>query len=273
MNLNKGHYSQFKQDLNVLKFYNNKKDLFFLDIGANDGITYSNTYLLEKKYNWKGICSEPLPKAYDKLIKCRSVICDQNAVFSESNLKLFFSCSNIISGITDYIDCHTGVKKKKQIEVNTITLNDLLHKYNSPNIIHYLSLDTEGTEFEILKNVNFNQYKFLCINLEHNFIEPKRTEIRNLLEDNGYLYVGENNVDDDYIHESILIGTYYKDNDFSSNPIIIEKKDNNVFSIKSDYWTDDECLYDKSYIYFKPLNRGKIYYNYIDFGDQKWNKK
>ena len=270
--MNKENYSQFKQDLNVLKFYNNKKDLYFLDIGANDGITYSNTYLLEKKYNWKGICSEPLPKAYDKLTMCRSVICDQNAVFSESNLKLFFSCSNIISGITDYIDCHTGVKKKKQIEVNTITLNDLLQKYDAPKTIHYLSLDTEGTELEILKVVDFSQYKFLCINLEHNNIEPKRTEMRNLLENNGYLYVGENNVDDDYIHESILIGTYYKDND-TTKTIIINKKVNNTFEVLSDYWDNNECLYDKSYIYFEPLSKGKIYYNYIDFGNEIWKKK
>ncbi len=270
--MNKENYSQFKQDLNVLKFYNNKTNLYFLDIGANDGKTFSNTYLLEKNYDWKGICSEPLPKAFDKLTKCRDVICDQNAVFSESNLKLFFSCSNIISGITDFIDCHTSVKEKKQIEVNTITLNDLLKKYDAPKIIHYLSLDTEGTELEILKAVDFSQYMFLCINLEHNNIEPKRTEIRNLLENNGYLYVGENNVDDDYIHESILIGTYYKNND-NSKSIIINKKENNTFELLSDYWDHKECLYDKAYIYFKPLGKGKIYYNYIDFGNEIWKKK
>ena len=43
-------YSQLKQDINVVNFFNNKSDLFFLDIGANDGKTMSNTYLLETKY-------------------------------------------------------------------------------------------------------------------------------------------------------------------------------------------------------------------------------
>jgi len=53
--------------------------MYFIDIGANDGKTLSNTFLLEKQYNWKGICSEPLPSAFKKLIKCRSVVCDNNA--------------------------------------------------------------------------------------------------------------------------------------------------------------------------------------------------
>ena len=54
-------YSQLGQDLKVLEFYNNKLDGFFIEIGASDGINLSNTYLLEKNHNWKGICVEPIP--------------------------------------------------------------------------------------------------------------------------------------------------------------------------------------------------------------------
>ena len=50
-------YSQIDQDLHVLRFFCNEKNLFFLDIGANDGKTLSNSYLLEKEYNWNGICA------------------------------------------------------------------------------------------------------------------------------------------------------------------------------------------------------------------------
>lgn len=63
-------FSQLNQDLNVLSFFQYKNDMFFIDIGANDGKTLSNTYLLEKEYGRKGICSEPLPKAFGELIKC-----------------------------------------------------------------------------------------------------------------------------------------------------------------------------------------------------------
>jgi hypothetical protein len=54
-------YSQIGQDLEVLRKYKNKYNGYFVDIGASDGIIYSNTYLLEKRYGWKGICVEPLP--------------------------------------------------------------------------------------------------------------------------------------------------------------------------------------------------------------------
>ena len=106
----KSSYSQLKQDLNVISFFNNKSDLYFIDIGASNGITLSNTYLLEKKYNWNGICSEPLPRAYKSLINCRSVICDNHAIFSESGLSLEFSQSNLLSGITKFIDSYGGLK-------------------------------------------------------------------------------------------------------------------------------------------------------------------
>ena len=64
-------YSQLKQDLNIIDFYKSKKNCYFVDIGAHDGINLSNTYLLEKKYNWTGICFEPLKKIYSDLFENR----------------------------------------------------------------------------------------------------------------------------------------------------------------------------------------------------------
>lgn len=264
--------SQINQDLNVLSFFNKMKELYFVDIGANDGETLSNTYILEKSYQWNGICSEPMPKAFDKLRKCRNVYCDNNAVFSESGLSLKFSLARLLSGLTDYIDCHKEVKNNEQIIVNTITLQDLLNKYNAPNIIHYLSLDTEGSEYEILKSVNFSEYKFLYINLEHNYIEPRRTNIRNLLLNNGYLYKGENKFDDDYIHESTLTGTYYFKNDYSK-PILIKRNGNNQFTVSSSYWQDDVGVFKDGIIKFNRLGKGMISYQNLDFGNNnRWQR-
>ena len=64
-------YSQLGQDLTVLKFYNDKRDGYFIELGASDGITLSNTYLLEKEFGWKGICAEPVPVKYEALCKNR----------------------------------------------------------------------------------------------------------------------------------------------------------------------------------------------------------
>lgn len=260
--------SQLNQDINVIEFFNKGKGLYFIDIGANDGISLSNTYLLEKEYNWDGICCEPMVNAFNKLKKCRNVTLVDKAVFSKSNLKLEFSNSNMLSGITSFIDKHKTALDGKKTIVATITLQDLLKTYNSPHIIHYMSLDTEGTELEILKSVNYSDYTFLYINLEHNYIEPRRTEMRKLLTDNGYIYKGENKWDDDYIHKSALEGTYYHNNMYNK-PILIQVDNNNKIKVSSSYWSDDSGIFDPKTLQLKwtQLGIGKLYYDHIDYGE------
>jgi FkbM family methyltransferase len=267
-------FAQLAQDRHVVSFFNDKTEMYFIDIGANDGKRLSNTFLLEQTYNWKGICSEPLPKAFEKLTKCRSVICDNNAVFNKSGLSLEFSefedknhnGSDMLSGITKFIDHHEQATKGNQILVKTITLQDLLDNYKAPNIIQYFSLDTEGTELEILKSVDFSKYTFLYINLEHNYVEPRRSEIRTLLLNNGYLYKGPNEFDDDYIHESTVIGTYYYDQDYTK-PILIQRLNETDFSVSSQYWDDDIGKFNNGSLDWGRLGRGKIFYTHIDYGN------
>ena len=129
-------YSQLNQDLNVLNLYNNKQNGYYIEIGASDGITLSNTYLLEKEYNWKGICIEPIPSECNKLIINRpNSIYINKAVYSTSNLDIEFTICNddtLLSGISANIDCHNEkVNEHKQIIiVQTITLNDILEQNN-----------------------------------------------------------------------------------------------------------------------------------------------
>uniref|UniRef100_A0A6C0DLZ9 Methyltransferase FkbM domain-containing protein n=1 Tax=viral metagenome TaxID=1070528 RepID=A0A6C0DLZ9_9ZZZZ len=201
------NYSQIGQDLEVLKFYNNKTEGFFVEIGASDGIELSNTYLLETQYNWKGVCVEPIPKRFELLCKNRpNSLCYDHAVYSTSNTPVIFDiCTSydLLSGISDKIDCHNIAGNKTQITVNTISFNDLLEKSNAPSFIDYLSLDTEGSELDILRSVDLQKYTFGLIDVEHNFVEPKRSQIRDLLTSNGYEYIRENHFDDCYKHKSV----------------------------------------------------------------------
>ena len=202
-------YSQFNQDLNVVKFYNNKEGGFFIEIGASDGISLSNTYLLETQYKWKGICCEPLPKYSETLAKNRpNSICYNEAVFDRTGLILKFDVCidfDMLSGISHCIDMHKDKvnANKKSFRVHTISLLDVLNNANAPSFIEYMSLDTEGSEFEILKNFDFEKYIFGLIDIEHNWGEPKRTQIKNLLLSKGYIYLGENACDDMYKHNSV----------------------------------------------------------------------
>jgi len=202
-------YSQIGQDIKVLQFYNYKKNGYYVEIGASNGITFSNTYLLATRYHWKGICVEPLPQQFEKLCKNRpKAICYNQPVYDESNKEVIFDIANnsdMLSGISYNIDCHIDLvnSNKTQLTLTTISLNDLLDKSHAPNFIEYLSLDTEGSEFEILKSNNYDEYNFGLIHLEHNFIEPKRTQMHDFLLDHGYIHMNENMWDDEYVHNSL----------------------------------------------------------------------
>jgi FkbM family methyltransferase len=201
-------HSQLGQDLKVLEFYDNKRDGFFIEIGASDGVTLSNTYLLETEYNWKGICCDPIPSNFEKLVGNRPhSICVKEALYNQSGLTLNFDIAltyDLLSGIPEHIDCHkeTVDSNKTCIQVQSISLLDVLDNANAPSFIEYMSLDTEGSEFEILKNFDFEKYTFGLIDVEHNYVEPRRSNIKSLLEKNGYIYKGENEFDDMYVHSS-----------------------------------------------------------------------
>jgi hypothetical protein len=80
-----------------------------------------------------------------------------------------------------------AIYRAREIEYNveTISLADLLYQYSAPEIISYLSIDTEGAEYEILKEFPFDTYSFLYISVEHNY-RPERENIRDLLSKYGY---------------------------------------------------------------------------------------
>jgi hypothetical protein len=202
-------YSQLGQDIDVLQIY---KKGYYVEIGASDGIELSNTYLLEKN-GWEGICIEPIPSRYEKLVENRKAICYNTAVYHTSNLEVVFSIANnydLFSGIKDYLTLHREEVycNNTDIIVNTTTLNDILHDAKAPSFIEYLSIDTEGTELEILKSIDHDKYTFGIIDVEHNYVEPIRTDIRNYLLSKNYILRKENAWDDSYIinNYSLLSG-------------------------------------------------------------------
>jgi hypothetical protein len=111
-----------------------------------------------------------------------------------------------LSGRTNFFgqDAHAQERKvERAYKVETVTLERLLKEYKAPRKIDYLSIDTEGSEYEILKNFDFNQYQFGCISIEHNFT-PQRLNIYELLILNGYrqVYSEISQFDDWYVYES-----------------------------------------------------------------------
>lgn len=205
--VNKSQSSEIHQDLFVLVTTEMKRNGFFVEFGAADGINGSNTYLLEKNFNWTGILAEPSKKWHSKLKANRSnAKIEFQCVWSHSNQILDFSESvdqpylSTLTAFQNY-DFHSNSRKhRKSYKVKSISLYDLLNKHNAPSFVEYLSIDTEGSEFEILKNFDFNTYQFGIITCEHNFTD-NRAKIYNSLTENGYKRVYENlsKYDDWYI--------------------------------------------------------------------------
>jgi len=189
--------SQLAQDIFVIANTEIKKENFFIEFGATDGLTISNTYLLEKELNWKGILIEPASIWHKDLYKNRDCIIDKRCIYKKSGeIMNFLVVQNNnkaepgLSSLEKYADngdwaSKLRLKNSKYQKVETITLDDLLDYYDAPKIIDYMSIDTEGSELDILKSLNFNKRKIMIITIEHNF-HKNRNEIFLILSSKGY---------------------------------------------------------------------------------------
>jgi FkbM family methyltransferase len=187
----RGSKSQLGQDLFVLSCLDFKKNGFFVEFGAADGVEFSNTYLLEKEFGWSGILAEPAKRWHPELRKNRNSLIETDCVWGNSNSTLTFNeaPSGVLSTIDSFSSSDFHHKARihgTRYSVKTISLQDLLDKHNAPPQIDYLSIDTEGSEYEILKNFNFDKYQFKVITCEHNY-EPAREKIHELLTGKGYV--------------------------------------------------------------------------------------
>jgi FkbM family methyltransferase len=211
------YHSQIGQDKWVHSVLGNKSNGFFIELGACDGLYYSNTLFFEKTLGWNGICIEPNDNYIQDLRNNRTCIISNSLVYSEEGVEVDFSQCKAASGI---IDEHIGPFTKSTVENSvkkvTTTLSNILQSSNAPSIIDYLSLDVEGQEYNILSTFPFDKYTFRCITVEHN--EPhignkQQMLIRSLLEKNGYTYVkgnddilnwGHGPIDDFYVYSSLV---------------------------------------------------------------------
>ena len=206
--------SQIGQDKWVHSIVGDKKDGYFIELGACDGLYLSNTLFFERNLNWNGICIEPNDNYIKELYANRKCNISNELVYSCEGEKVNFALSEAASGIMDE-NIGPFTRKDQSVLKTTTTLGNILDKFKAPNIIDYLSLDVEGQEYNILSTFPFNKYKFRCITVEHNapHIGPKQQMlIRELLEKNNYRFVkgnddvnnwGHGPIDDFYINTTL----------------------------------------------------------------------
>jgi FkbM family methyltransferase len=199
---------QLAQDFLALCVNGFKSGGFFVEFGATNGLDLSNTHLLEHRFKWSGILVEPGRVWQAALKGNRSCHIETKAVWSESGLDLNFIETTVaeLSTFSQFktADFHTRVGE--EYVVRTISLMDLLEKYDAPRRVDFLSMDTEGSELDILMSLDFERYSFALICVEHNFSDS-RVPVNELLVSKGYRRVLEkySQFDDWYVDSQLSV--------------------------------------------------------------------
>lgn len=197
------------QDLWVIDTLNGKRQGYFLDLGAGDGFSGSNTYVLEKYYDWKGLCIEPnsilfevMTKKFERQCGCVPALVD--GAIADVDYAITGQDSGIIDADTDINPRVRGrqidaLRQQGRVKtMRTKTLAEVLADHSAPGTIDYFSFDVEGAETRILRNFPFDRYRFLTLT-----IERPTPELNALLFRNGYHFVRNALYDSFYVHESI----------------------------------------------------------------------
>ena len=188
---------------------NKDKKGIFVEIGAYDGVKYSNTYYFEKIKDWTGILVEPLPNQYALCSYNRWGITHHGCVSSYNGYCKFGwikGYSEMVSGIIENFQpkfrdrVFKEINQHKQeiqlLEIPTVTINSLLSSYNIMKV-DYLSLDTVSTELEVLQAFDIEKNPTKIISLDTNGMNLER--YLEWFTENNYEKYWKSSVSDEYI--------------------------------------------------------------------------
>ena len=211
-----GRYFSLNQLDRKLEKYVNYDDGYFVELGANDGVTQSNSLYFERHRGWRGVLVEPAPQNF---LKCRQNRSVKSSIFCAACVSFGYSqefvriaylnlMSTPISMESDIQDprAHARLGDRFLGHGETIfefgavarPLNSLLQEADAPKLIDFLSLDVEGAELEVLKGVDHNAFRFKFILVEcrdftrlNAYLESKKYQFVEKLSGQDYLFMLE----------------------------------------------------------------------------------
>jgi len=197
----KGGYFSINQLDKQLEQYVNYDNGFFVELGANDGVSQSNSLYFEMKRNWSGVLVEPAPHNFLLCKEQRSsknnIFCNACVSFDYKEKYVDIRYANLMSISEnlelDLEDKNNHIKKSERFlsqneslfsfGASAATLNSILKESKAPKEIDFLSLDVEGAELEVLKGIDFDTYSFKYMLIE--IRDLKRME--RFLNQHGYI--------------------------------------------------------------------------------------
>jgi FkbM family methyltransferase len=164
-------YSQNNEQDVILQYFGSRKG-FFLDIGANDGITLSNTYALQLQL-WSGVLVEPSEEAFNRIITYPSVQKYNVAIGTEDGHCTFHEMGNHLNaGDVSLLSTikKTELKRWPGVEfkerMTEVWTYKTLLKHSRYKFFDFISIDAEGVDYEILEQIDLKYTDMVCI--EHN---------------------------------------------------------------------------------------------------------
>lgn len=181
--------SQFVQDLWALWEHGEKRDGYFVEFGAAGGQRLSNTFMLERKYGWRGLLGEPNPAFHEQLADRRKAPVCTDLIHATTGDTMRFAMHErgLFSGIVDENSKEGEDGLEKILTLETISLNDMLDRYEAPDTIDFMSIDVEGAELDILNAFDFDAHRVQCFTVEAKD-NAERLELIALFEKNGYVH-------------------------------------------------------------------------------------
>lgn len=153
----------------------------FVDVGAHDGITFSNTLFFEKELGWTGVAIEPNPDVFEQLLANRNCFAVHGCISSSPGPKRYLKVtgySEMLSGLVDHYDPRHLERVRREvaehggsideIEVPSFTLNEIVENRKLKHI-NYLSVDVEGAEVDVLRSLDFRRHPVNIIGAENNY--------------------------------------------------------------------------------------------------------
>jgi FkbM family methyltransferase len=200
-------YSQQEEDKILYQKYLNYTDGFFIELGAMDGVIYSNTLFFENSLNWKGVLIEPNPELYRGLIINRPNCHNYNYAISQTEGEVEFLGSGALGGMTKTMnDSHKygwHLDQTNPYMVKSIPISKLVSNLKIDRV-DLFSIDVEGGEIEVLKTFDWTIPVYVvCIEMAHHYNEEglaKCEQCREILINNEFEFETEIGVNEVWIN-------------------------------------------------------------------------
>jgi FkbM family methyltransferase len=193
------YHSQEKQDLVLdTHVFQGYKRGVFVEVGAWDGVCFSNTLFFEKERDWTGLTIEPHPEKYEELKKNRPSTIHLNVAVNDVNEVVDFLTITGDTSMLSGIKAHYDPRHLQRIENETKQLNttyttipiqskrlDTIFTEHNVQRVHYLSIDVEGSEFNVIRSIDFSNVFIDVIEFENNYPD-KSDSIVEYLRTKGY---------------------------------------------------------------------------------------